>query len=215
MRVARRLIARQEGHRRRVAAALHGEVGQMLAALRLNLVSPELTPETQGGRQLLEESRALVIEPIDHLRALTSELWPAILDDLGLEDAVDWYLQHVAATAGFRGELHTAGSTHGLDAAVARTGFDVVREALANTAAHGGAARVAVTLRRRRESLTLEVQDDGCGFEPAAVHGESGAGEGGLAYAAGRVELLRGELAVESAPGRGTLVRAMVPLEQR
>lgn len=210
---ARRLLERQEAHRRRIASALHDETGQMLAALRLNLASPDLVPRSDAGGRLLDETRDLADRLITRLRELTSALWPAMLDDLGLAQAAEWYAGEAAGRAGVRARFHVEGETLGLGDETARAAFEVVREATDNTASHARAGTLDVMLQRRGGALEVSVRDDGRGFDAGGRPPEWRRHRGGLRYAADRVELLGGELTVESVPGSGTLIRAVLPLD--
>lgn len=208
----RRLLERQEAHRRRIASALHGETGQMLAALRLNLASPDLAPGSDAGGRLLDETRDLADQLITRLRELTSALWPAMLDDLGLAQAAEWYVGDGAGRAGIRARFHAGREPLEIGEETARAAFEVVREATDNAARHARAGTLDVSLQRRDGSLEVSVRDDGSGFNAGGRPPAWRRQNGGLRYAADRVELLGGELTVESVPGSGTLIRATLPL---
>lgn len=212
LRVARRLLRDQENQRRCIASALHGDIVQMLTVLKLRLdasARQENAPGPPDG-----ETRAMLDELIARLRELTLELWPTMLDDLGLEDALGWCLERAGAQGRFRTALETTGLERPLDAEAAAACFGVIREALRNTVEHAGADRVQVTLRRGGGLLDVEVHDDGRGFDPAPFRHDNAENGGGLRLMADRLELMGGALEIESAPRRGTLIRGTLPLAE-
>ena len=95
---------------------------------------------------------------------------------------------------------------------VAATLLRIAQEALANTAKHAGATRAGVTLSYMGDEVTLDVRDDGRGFDPVAVVPRSRTGGFGLAGMRARAERVAGAVAVESEPGQGTAISARVPL---
>ena len=201
------LLRSHETERSRIAHELHDGVAQNAAALmrRLELASDGDPADLAKAR---DQARALVGE----LRRVISGMRPPVLDDLGLVPA----LRQLAA------EAEAGGLAITLDLALAsairpepavETGvFRVAQEALNNARAHAGdGARVFVGLRHAADRLVLEVSDDGCGFDPAAVRNAGATGGLGLAYMRERIELLGGRLTLVSAPGQGCKVQAEFP----
>jgi signal transduction histidine kinase len=98
--VSRRLLTAEETERRRIARVLHEDVGQLLTAVRLNL--QRLTSEDHGGDDpVVRDSIGLIDETVTRVRELSGELRPALLDDLGLGRAVEWYASRQAARTGY------------------------------------------------------------------------------------------------------------------
>jgi signal transduction histidine kinase len=209
----RRTMEASERERKFWARELHDETLQGLGALRLLLGSAL----RQGTREALTDAVHDAIEEllaeIDKLRALITELRPAALDELGLTAAIEALAERSATTGGLeiRGEValaQAAGESGGrLSPELESTIYRLVQEALTNVIKHGRAERVEIEVRAEPDRVTVEVQDDGVGFDPALT--PPGFGLIGMRE---RLELAGGSLDLTSAPGRGTTLRADLPL---
>jgi PAS domain S-box-containing protein len=201
-----RLVFAQEEERRRIAREMHDQFGEILTALarKIEMLGeacaerPELHPHVEGLSRLSQQ----LDRDVDHL---VWELRPTALDDLGLRAALANYVQDWAARVGIRAELHTSGLLDDrLSPDVETTLYRIAQEALTNIAKHSGAAHVEVILERRADHVLLIVEDDGVGFDMAAVRGAS---EGfGLLGMQERAALVGASLEIESAVGKGTTV---------
>jgi signal transduction histidine kinase len=201
--LSRKLIEAQEAERRAIARELHDDFGQVLTAIRFDLL--------KYGRDL-SESVQLVDQAIGRMRGLAHALRPSILDDLGLPAALRWYVPREAKRAGLEPRLEVADLPR-LPAVLETTCFRLVQEALTNIARHAQARQVQVELATRDRSLLLTVRDDGKGFDARAAQRRAARGDSqGLVGMKERVALAGGELKIDSAPGRGTSVRALFPL---
>jgi two-component system sensor histidine kinase UhpB len=199
-----KLIAAQEAERRAVARELHDDFGQVLTAIKLNLMRKQRDAA---------ESIALVDGAIARMRDLAHDLRPPMLDELGLPASLRWYLEREARRAGL--DYHFADTAPDVrpSACVEVTCFRVAQEALTNVIRHAQAGRVEVELRVAGGALELVVRDDGRGFDVAEAqrHAIRG-GSQGLLSMQERVALAEGDLQIDSAPRRGTAVRARFPL---
>jgi len=201
--LSRKLIEAQEAERRAVARELHDDFGQVLTALKLNL---------QRSESDRSESVELVDGAIARMRDLAQALRPPLLDELGLEEALRWYVEHEAKRAGLEFHLAIAPLGRRPPAAVEMTSFRVAQEALTNVIRHAEAHLVEVELNAIDGTLQLVVRDDGRGFDvPAARKRAVEGGSQGLISMQERVTLAGGNLEIDSAPGRGTWVRARLP----
>jgi signal transduction histidine kinase len=202
--LSRLLIEAQEVERRAVARELHDDLGQVLTAIKLNVQRKE-------GSE--EETITLVDGAIARVRDLAQHLRPPMLDLLGLEASLRSYVKREAHRAGL--EFHFAPGTLEKRAppTVETVCFRIVQEALTNVIRHAQARRVDIELVTTQGALQLVVRDDGKGFEVTAARGRSARGETqGLLSMQERVSLVGGELEIDSAPGRGTAIRACFPL---
>ena len=203
----------QENERRHIARELHDEIGQSLTAVKINLETILRLPNTNTIEPHVEESIAIVERVLRQVRAISLDLRPSMLDDLGLESALRWYLGRQAERAGLTTEFTADLIDVQLPPEVGTACFRVVQEALTNVVRHARARHVRVELRRRGATLRLNISDDGVGFDPREAQARSAHGASlGLVGMQERVLLAGGELIIEAAPGRGTTIRAHFPL---
>jgi signal transduction histidine kinase len=198
-----RVIAAQEDERRRIARELHDETCQTLAALALAV---------RGGRPA--EAESLVGRSLDGIRALIYDLRPGVLDDLGLTAAIRWLADRHLTTRGIAVRCEIEEPSGRLRPEVETALFRAVQEALVNVARHAEAEAVLIQVGPEGGQLRIEVEDDGRGFDPEAVGTPSPDGRGlGLLGMRERLALVGGKAELDSAPGRGTRVVLVAPLE--
>ncbi len=203
-----RLMEVQEAERRHLARELHDEIGQLLTGLRLTLDVPE--PPSPLLCLRLGQARALVQELLERIRALSLDLRPSILDDLGVLPALLGHIERYTSQTKIRVYLEHSGLDRRFASETETGVYRIVQEALTNVARHGRVDEVTVRLWATDDVLGVQVEDHGAGFDPGAV---SGAGRsGGLAGLRERAALLNGHLTVETRPGRGVRLTAEVPL---
>jgi signal transduction histidine kinase/PAS domain-containing protein len=206
--LSRRLLDAQEVERRAIARELHDDFGAMLSAIKLNLQKKEwMAGETRS------ETLGLVDQAIQQIRDLAVDLRPSILDDLGLAQALRWYAVREARRAGVELTLAIDDVAGQLSPQVETAAFRLVQEALTNVVRHSGAQRVEVALVATATEVQVEVRDDGKGFEVRTAREGAAAGRSqGLSNMQERAALAGGALEIESAPGRGTTIRASFPI---
>ena len=217
-RLVGRLLVRQEGELQHIARELHEETVQSLAALALGLDSPEdeLVCAKKATRERLTRSRTLALALMQDLRRLAVDLRPPALNDLGLAPALQSYAESRLSQKGVRVRFDASGRETRSSSLIETSLYRVAQEAIDNIAIHAEASSVAITLRSDGPVLTLVVEDDGKGFEPAEVLADPDVVRGlGILSMQERVALAGGTFSVESAPGRGTRVRAETPLEKK
>lgn len=210
--VSRRLLAAQETERRRIARVLHEDVGQLLTAVRMNL--QRLTLPALGDGSVLGDSIGLVDETLAHVRALSVELRPTVLDDLGLSEAVAWYANRQAERAGYAVVVEQTLGADRLPEAIETAGFRIVQQALTNIARHARARSVHIVMRREMRTVEITVVDDGVGFDVGDARARSHAGKSlGLVHMNELAYLAGGILTLTSTQARGTTVRVQFPVE--
>jgi signal transduction histidine kinase len=201
---AARLVAAADAERRTFERKLHDGVQQELVALVVNLqLARQLcaTDPNAAGVLLDQVGRDTRIA-LDGLRRLATEIYPPLLDAVGLVVA----LRSAAADAGMVARVD-ADVISGCDSEVVTTVYFCCLEALQNAAQHAGeGAKTTVSVHREDAAVVFEVADDGDGFA------QSQPAEGGLRRIVDRVGALGGRLEIESEPGRGTRVRGSLPL---
>ena len=210
---AQQLTEAIERERARISREIHDELGQALTRLKMDLgwLRRRLGESAQAGgpvaERLLEMGR-FIDETLVSVRRLATELRPALLDNLGLAAALNAQMRQLAAQADIGVTQHLEPDLP-LSSEQATGLYRIAQEALTNIVRHANARNVRCVLFLDNEGVTMEIQDDGCGFD-AAVQPGRGLGLVGIAE---RARLLGGFAAVESEPGRGTLIRVHLPPE--
>ncbi len=199
------IIAAQEEERRRIARELHDETGQSLAAVLVGIMALIDEVSESGARDKLGQLLFTTSAAIEEVRRMARGLRPSILDDQGLKAAVEVYAAEYAERHQIQVEVHTAGldETSRLPTLIETAIYRVVQEALTNVARHSGATTVSVIVERRDGQVCAIVEDDGCGFDPAAA--DAGSPGLGLAGIRERIGLLGGSFEIESQTGRSAL----------
>lgn len=205
----RRRVEAAEHERARWARELHDESLQDLAGLKILLASGRRGAQDDRLSATVDEAIRRLSQSIEGLRGLIADLRPAALDQLGVSAALDGLAERTRSTADLEVTLDVVLDEERLSDDVASTVYRLVQESLTNVAKHAGAQRVDVSVRMGPQAVDVEVRDDGAGFDP----GVPGSGFG-LVGMRERVELASGVLRVASAPGRGTVVTAGIPLDE-
>jgi len=214
--LSRRLVESQETERRHIARELHDEVGQTLTVAEMNLQSVMQSSRAGPLTRRLKDSLQAVERVLAQVRDLSLNLRPSMLDDLGLESALRWYVTRQATVSGIRAEFQADALEDRLDPVIETACFRVTQEALTNVARHARARSVTVALRKRNGQLHLSVRDDGIGFDVTALRQQAVQGASlGLLSMEERATLVAGGLELKSAPGQGTEIHAWFPLTWR
>jgi signal transduction histidine kinase len=200
-----RLVRAQEDERRALSRELHDEAGQSFSAIMLeteNLLDVERCAE---ARPRLESIRNLAQRGMAVTRNMALLLRPSMLDDFGLVPALNWQAKETTKRTGLRVQVWAA-ELGELPEEHKTCIYRVVQEALNNVARHAQASGVQVRVQRTEYGIDLTVQDDGTGFDAERVRGL------GLLGMEERVRHLGGIFAIDSHPGRGTLLRINLPI---
>jgi len=207
-----RIISTQEDERRRVARDLHDTVGQSLSALLMEI----RTRSERGESATLVQGDGLqskVSGLLEEVHRMAWDLRPSLLDDLGLQSALGHFAEEMSRRHGTPVDFQAVGLDQGnerLPGNIETVLYRVAQEALSNVARHSRASRTSVVLVRRDKEAALLVEDDGGGFDVEAVrHDRASLGILGMEE---RVALVGGNLTIVSAPGKGTSVKAQIPL---
>lgn len=211
----RRTMEASERERRYWARELHDETLQGLGALRLLLGSALRQGSDEALREAVNEAIEELHAEIDKLRGLITELRPAALDELGLTAAIDELADRCSTTPGLELDRHislgdaVAGDATRLSPELESTVYRLVQEALTNVVKHSRAQRANVRVVGDDHVVTVEVSDDGVGFDP-----DVRAPGFGLVGMKERLAMAGGSLQISSALGQGTTLRAEVPLPE-
>ncbi len=212
----KKVIGAQEEERRRIARELHDETSQALTALVVGMETAALTPgmEKGGVQEKLAELRELAVETLEDVHRLIYDLRPSVLDVLGLVAGLSWYADSRLLPEGVRVRVMVTGEEKRLPAEVETALFRIGQEAISNAARHAQAAYVLVSLDFQDSSVTLEVEDDGVGFDVTTVTESAAPRPGwGILGMKERAILLGGTSEIVSEPGSGTRVKVSIPLE--
>lgn len=205
-RLARAVWRVEEEERRKIARELHDNLGQELTVLRMRLERLPAGAERDAAIDIAAQA-------LEDVRNLSRLLRPPILDDLGLDAALHWLARRMREDAGLPVKV-VASMDAGLDDETETLLFRIAQEALTNVVKHAEATRAEILLQRVVDRIELRVRDNGRGFATDTQEASEAAPGVGLAGMRDRVALFGGELAVSSAPGRGTTVRATMTLPQ-
>jgi signal transduction histidine kinase len=206
--LAQKLMTTREATLREISRELHDEFGQLLTAMgsMLGRMGRQL-PEGSSLRSDLREVNEIAQSALDNVRGLSQTLHPSILEELGLESTIDWYLPTVEKQLGIQVVYERQGGEATVDESTGIHVYRVLQEALGNVARHSGADRAWVRLRAEGHVLQLEVEDHGRGLTPELSRRGLG-----LVAMRERAELMGGTLELLTPSEGGTLVRLTVPV---
>ena len=202
----RQLVAAQEEERKRLTRELHDHVGQMLTALRMELGRADRARGSNEGTQAIAEAKRLLDTILRSVRDLVMGLRPTMLDDFGLQPALEWHVRDFRRRFGIPVELTPHGNVDALPDQYRTAIYRIVQEALTNCARHAHPKQVEITLRLAGNTLDLIIADDGVGMDPARPRGV------GLLGIEERVRELDGVFEVRARVPRGTELRVTMPV---
>lgn len=210
--LSRRLMEVQESERRNIALELHDEIGQVLTGLKLTLEVSTRLPATELG-DTLGRARGLVNELMARVRKMSLDLRPGMLDDLGLLPTLLWHLENYTAQTNVKVNFkHSGLERQRFAPEVETTAYRVVQEALTNVARHARVPEVKVRVWTHQDTLSIEVSDDGQGFDLESVVARETSGLTGMRE---RATLAGGKLRIESRPGQGTRLVAELSIARK
>jgi signal transduction histidine kinase len=207
--LAQQLITTRESTLREISRELHDGFGQILTATGSMLGrAARQAPEGSALRADLREIGVIVQTALDNVRGLSQTLHPSILEELGLESTIQWYLTTVSRQLGLEVVYERTGTAIAVDDMTAIHLYRVLQEAMSNVARHAGTPNAWVRLRGAAGTLALEVEDHGTGFDPGPARRGLG-----LVAMRERAELVGGTLEITRPREGGTLVRFEVPMQ--
>ena len=211
--LSRRILLAQEEERKRISRELHDVIAQMLTGINLRLATlkRDAVANTKGLSQKISRTQRLVERSVDRVHRFARELRPAVLDDLGLVPALHSYLKIFAEETGIRASMTAIPGLENLSGAKRTVLYRVAQEALTNVACHAQAARVVVEIRRKVNDICMQIRDNGKSFDVEKALRPGKIPHLGLLGMQERVEMVRGKFSIESKPGQGTVVQALIP----
>jgi two-component system, NarL family, sensor histidine kinase UhpB len=209
--VAARVLYAEEEERKRIARELHDETAQTLTVLLIRLRVARGVEDPAARDALLEELRREVAAALEGVRRFARGLRPPALDELGLVPAIESHVHSLPETVGLRVKIEAEPLDDVLWPQAELALYRIVQEALSNVIKHADATRATVRIALEGGSVVVTVEDDGQGFDFAAVMSADGGGLG-LYGMQERAAYLGGKVEIDSEPGAGSRVRAVIPI---
>ena len=207
------VISAAERERAGVARELHDGVAQSIAAMTYQLSALEREVSDETTRWRISALRESAGDTMEEVRLLAHTMHPRVLDDLGLVAGLRYLARTVSEATGTPVTVQIAATTEGALERLSKPSssvlYRVAQEALQNAIRHGAASHIEICVATADGRAALEVRDDGRGFDPRANGQNTGLG---MRTMRERVSLVDGEFALQTAPGAGPVVRALVPV---
>ncbi|MFA6148172.1 MAG: PAS domain-containing sensor histidine kinase [bacterium] len=210
--LSRRLQSLLEEERTRISREIHDELGQALTAMKLDLSLLKSNLASAGLAEpsaKVHEIEQAVNRIVRTVRKIATELRPGILDELGVAAAIEWVAKEFQDRTGIRCKVSIKAVGKVSDTVRATAIFRIVQESLTNVMRHAEATQVNVRLEKKRDTLVLDVKDNGIGIMDGRIFDSRSHGLAGIRE---RVLLLGGVAVISGKPGKGTLVRVTIPI---
>ena len=212
--LSRQLLLTQEEERKRISRELHDEIAQTLVGINVHLASLTMqdTVDLKQLRTKITQTQRLVEKSVEIVHRFARELRPTVLDDLGLIPALQSFIREFIQRTGIRINFTAFARVDQLNSTQRTVLYRVTQSALANVHKHAHASQVKVSIRKLGGTIRLEIHDDGKSFEVQRVLLAKRHKRLGLLGSRERVEMVGGKFGIESAPGKGTTIRAEIPI---
>jgi len=213
--LSRRVLSAQEEERKVISRELHDEIGQILTGVtvRLAALKRDAAVSTRGLEKRLAGTQRLLEKTMRIVHGFARELRPPILDDLGLVPALQAFARQFTKRTRIPIRFSASAGVERLGSDKRTVLYRVGQESLTNVAKHARASRVSLDIRSRAGEVRLEIHDDGRSFRAQRVLSAGKVTRLGILGMRERVEMVGGVFSVVSAPGKGTTVRAQVPMD--
>ena len=209
--LASELVMAEERERKRIAGVLHDEVAQTLAAARMQLDLLQGISSDEKEKQNLAQIKALLMQSLQETRALMTDIGNPLLFDMGLKAACEALVSRLMERHSIRISCDIRDAYKHLDPDVKTILYQVVRELLNNVVKHSKAQNAHVLIDAENGHFRVKVTDDGLGFDPQMLGAPTVEGGFGLYSIRERLIAINGSLKIESTPGTGTVVTAILP----
>ncbi|MGA2281896.1 MAG: sensor histidine kinase [Verrucomicrobiota bacterium] len=214
--LSRQLLSAQEEERKMISRELHDQIAQTLTGINIQLATlkAEAMVNVKGLQKKITRTQRMVEKSVDIVHRFARELRPTVLDDLGLIPALHSYMKGFTRRTGIHVHFRTFSSSRieQLNNATRTVFYRVAQEALTNVARHAHASFVEVDFEKHPNAICLKIKDNGKSFQAQRVMHSKRNTRLGLIGMRERLEMVGGSFSVESAPGKGTTVRAQIPL---
>ncbi|MBW8865551.1 MAG: sensor histidine kinase, partial [Verrucomicrobia bacterium] len=212
--LSNKILHTQEEERKHISRELHDEVGQSLTAISVTLGALKNNRNPDDHNRTIAEAQKLLQETMETVHRFARDLRPTMLDELGLLPALRSYLKGFGSRTGLRIHFHGNPIAEKLADAQKTVVYRVAQESLNNVSKHAHASRVDMTIRKFNDGICMEIMDDGQSFKPDALNNGRHTGRLGLLGMQERVRLVNGQFKIKPHPGKGTMVRVVIPFNQ-
>jgi hypothetical protein len=211
--LSRQLLSAQEEERRKISRELHDVIAQALTSINLQLVTlkTESGSSVKGLQQRIAATQRLVEKSVNIVHCFARDLRPTVLDDLGLVPALISFLKGFTQDTGIEVSLKAFEGIQECNGERRTVLYRVAQEALSNVARHAKATRAVISIRKRKNSIFMEISDDGQGFDVAEIAHSHKRNRLGVLGMRERVEMVGGTFSVTSSPGKPTKVLVEMP----
>jgi signal transduction histidine kinase len=215
--MSHQILHAQEDERKRISSELHGVIAQTLVGINVHVtaLAQEATDELGSLRQRIADTHQLVEKSVKIVHQFARELRPTVLDDLGLIPALQDFLNGFMENTGIRVNLKIASAIEESPESIRTTFYRIIQESLMNVAKHAKASKVEISIRRLADVTSLQITDDGCGFEAEETIYTHQSKRLGLLGMQERAEMVGGKFSVDSAPGKPTTIRVTIKSEPK
>jgi len=212
-RLSHEILQAQEEERKKISRELHDEIGQTLTAINVKLAAlkNEATANTTGLKRKIAITQRLVEKSMDTVHRFARELRPPLLDDLGLIPALQSSIKDFTKRTRIPVHFTAFGTVERLHSDKRTVLYRVAQEAFTNVVKHAQATLVEVSIQRRRGVVCMEIHDNGRSFLVQQALFAKQIKRLGLLGMRERLEMVGGSFSIESAPGKGTTIRAQIP----
>ena len=210
--LAGKLLSVQEAERRRLAREMHDDLTQRLAVLAIDIGKMELKFQDSEDPVLetLRSIRERLVNLSGDVHAISRQLHPSIIDDLGLVDAIKSECRTFTRREGIAIDYSTESMPPRIPEDVAICIYRIVQEGLRNVAKHADTTQLQISLTGKDDSIHLTIKDQGVGFDPKEIKKKLGLGHVSMQE---RVRLIQGDISIESRPGKGTVINVRAPAD--
>ena len=212
--LSRRILQAQEDERKRISRELHDEIAQTLVGInvRLSELSRDAEVNPRGLQKRIARAQRLVEKSVATVHRFARELRPSVLDDLGLIPALHTFMKGIREQTGMRVSLSAFGAVEKINGDKRTVLYRVAQEALNNAARHAQASQAEVRIEKLGGAICVTIKDDGKGFQLEQVLRANKNRRLGLLGMRERLQMVGGNVAIDSTPGEGTTILAQIPL---
>jgi PAS domain S-box-containing protein len=210
--LTRHLVEAREAEKKIIAHDLHDDLGQKLTVLNLDIswLKSRIGVQSRAVEMKLRGMSSLINETIESIKSISYGLRPSILDDLGLQAAIDWQLSDLKKTSGISYEMTFIPEIIEVDSSISLAVFRIIQEALTNITRHSQASEVSILLSLKSK-LKLVIRDNGIGIDSRKLQASGSFGIRGIIE---RARAFGGEAKIKGSKGKGTQITVVIPVRK-